>query len=429
MSQKPMTLRRSVQAVRRYKALIGAAVAIGVVCGAGYALLVPPTLTSNALVILPQPKPNIATQTLIAGSVPVFLGALPTLGSGESLETLQKKISVTDLTPNAIQVSAVDKTAALAEKDANAVAASYISYTGSSKSPVGAVVAHVLVSATMATGTSPTVSDVTDGGIGALAGALIGFLVALARIGADRRLRTRDDIASTVGVSVLASVPIEYPAEAAAWLRLLENYQPGAEQSWQLRRVLDRLGATGRGAGNHSLFITVLSLSADNKAFALGPHLAAFAASMGIQTMLVLGPQQGPDGLAELRAAYATASASSSQRLGNLRIVVGDATDSGWQHPGAELTIAVLGVDGSAPLVPSTVRASRTILGVSAGAVTAEQLARAAAAASDVGSRVAGVIVVDPDPDDASSGLVPNLARQDRRRLPTLVNGAVTEIR
>ena len=38
--------------------------------------------------------------------------------------------------------------------------------------------------------------------------------------------------------------------------------------------------------------VAVLSLSSDPGAFALGPQLAVFAASLGIPTALVIGPQQ-----------------------------------------------------------------------------------------------------------------------------------------
>ena len=51
--------------------------------------------------------------------------------------------------------------------------------------------------------------------------------------------------------------------------------------------------------------LAVLSLSSDPKALALGPQLAVFAASLGIPTALVIGPQQDANATATLRAACA----------------------------------------------------------------------------------------------------------------------------
>jgi Mrp family chromosome partitioning ATPase len=45
-----------------------------------------------------------------------------------------------------------------------------------------------------------------------------------------------------------------------------------------------------------------------------------------------------------------------------------------------------------------------TVLVVSAGFATAEQLARAAMLAADSGSMVMGIIVADPDPADQTTG-------------------------
>ena len=53
--------------------------------------------------------------------------------------------------------------------------------------------------------------------------------------------------------------------------------------------------------------LAVLSLSSDRNALALGPQLAVFAASLGIPTALVVGPQQDANATATLRAACAAA--------------------------------------------------------------------------------------------------------------------------
>ena len=58
-------------------------------------------------------------------------------------------------------------------------------------------------------------------------------------------------------------------------------------------------------------------------------------------------------------------------------------------------------------------RATATVLGVSAGAATAEQLARVAASAAADGRDIAGILVADPDPADHTTGRLPQLARPD----------------
>jgi hypothetical protein len=95
--------------------------------------------------------------------------------------------------------------------------------------------------------------------------------------------------------------------------------------------------------------------------------------------------------------------------------------------PGAALTVVVAVVDADAPRVDATMRATATILGVSAGAATAEQLARVAASTADDGREIAGILVADPDPADHTTGRLPQLTRPAHRKAPTRVTGAPTE--
>ena len=71
---------------------------------------------------------------------------------------------------------------------------------------------------------------------------LVGAVIALAVGRHDRRLRERDEIADSIGVSVLASFPVAHPSDAAGWIKLLEDYKPGALHAWQLRQALHYLG-------------------------------------------------------------------------------------------------------------------------------------------------------------------------------------------
>jgi hypothetical protein len=79
--------------------------------------------------------------------------------------------------------------------------------------------------------------------------------------------------------------------------------------------------------------------------------------------------------------------------------------------------------------MPDTLRTSATVIGVSAGAASAEQLARAAVVAAADGREVTGILVADPDEDDQTTGRIPHLARPVRRRMPNRLRGIVTEIR
>ena len=107
----------------------------------------------------------------------------------------------------------------------------------------------------------------------------------------------------------------------------------------------------------------------DPRALALGPQLAIFAASQGIPTALVIGPQQDATVTAALRTACA-ASATSSKRPGQLRVLVSD-SDAEVQRDVA-LTVVVAAVDSRSPQVPDRIGTTAAVLGVSAGTATAD---------------------------------------------------------
>lgn len=457
MSGQALDLRRSAQIVRRHRILVGAVTALGLLAGAGYAVYKPPMLTSDTLVVVPYAagvdiggsanggsangsSPNgssadyIATQVVIAHSDPVLSGALPHVGTAMSLATLRDRVQVEGLTTNVISISAKGRSAAQAETTANAVTRSYVSYLGSASSPFGQMQARVLESATTPTGTPLYIRLLETGGIGLLAGGLIGAIIALAMGRGDRRLRERDQIADSIGVPVLASVSAEHPRDAAGWAKLFGHYQPGAVDAWRLRKALHQLGLAGgnpadpgdsRAGTGYSL--AVLSLSSDPRALALGPQFAVFAASLGIPTALVAGPQQDENATATLYAACAAVLAQPGQP-GNLRVTVSD-HDKVSESTEAVLTVVVAVVDSQDPRVANTMHANTTVLGVSAGAATAEQLARVATSAAAGGRDIAGILVADPDPADQTTGRMPQVARPGQRSMPTRMHRAATETR
>ena len=68
--------------------------------------------------------------------------------------------------------------------------------------------------------------------------------------------------------------------------------------------------------------------------------------------------------------------------------------------------MAVVVIDGQDPRVPPTAPTSATVLGVSAGGATAEELARVATAAAADGRDIYGILVANPDADDQTTGRI-----------------------
>jgi capsular polysaccharide biosynthesis protein len=446
MTDQALDLRRSAQIVRRHKVLMGVIVALGLLAGGAYAVLYPPTLTSTALVVLPQtsaaadgaaatanggPDPYTATQEVIADSTQVLSDALPEVRPVMSLDELRHDVQIGSLTPYILSVTAKSRVAADAEATANAVASSYVNFIGSASSAVGRVSAQVLQPAISAGGTAPLEQLIIYVLAGAIGGALIGVIVSLAISRSDRHLRERDEIANSVGIPVLASFPVSHPTNAAGWTKLLEGYKPEALPALQLRRALQQLQIAAHnrnnGSENGRWSIAVLSLSSDPGAIALGPQLAVYAASQGIPTALVIGQQQDVGAVAALRTACAARSPSSSKRPDYLQVVVSDGHAAVRRD--VLLTVVVLVVDDRSPQVPDTTRTTATVLGVSAGVATAEQLARVAVGVDTADREVTGILVADPDPADQTTGRLPQLARREQWRMPTRMTGITTEIR
>src|SRR5215471_4582163 len=76
VSEQPLDLRRSMQIVRRHKAVVATFAALGLLAGVGYGVVRPPMLTSSALVALPPSIHDTATQVVVASSERVLADAL-----------------------------------------------------------------------------------------------------------------------------------------------------------------------------------------------------------------------------------------------------------------------------------------------------------------------------------------------------------------
>ena len=74
-------------------------------------------------------------------------------------------------------------------------------------------------------------------------------------------------------------------------------------------------------------------------------------------------------------------------------------------------------------------RTTRTVIALSAGTVTAEELARLAVAITADDRTIDGIVVTDPDPFDRTIGRVAQSQRRSGSRLPTLLTGTARRTR
>ena len=429
MSDQPLDLRRSMQVIRRHWIAVTAIALLGLAAGAGYTEYKPPMLTSTATVQLSTSNvATMASQVVIADSDTVLATALPHVAPQMTLTQLHSLVKVSSLTASFLSITASGKTARDAEQTAGAVRNSYLQWAAAhGRSYKMAANGFGLVSS--ATGPSKISTMIFTGVIGAVIGLILGVIGALALSRRDRRLRLRDEIADAIGVPVLASLPVVHANDAAHWSRLLDDYEPGVADAWRLRNALQYLGLfnpkypTARHHGGQS--VTVLSLSTDKRALALGPQIAAFAASLGVSTVLVIGRQEDASVTATLRVAC---TAQPPKRGGNLRVIVADHDDPDMELD-ATLTVIVSVVDGRSPSVAAAAPSSVTVLGVTSGTTTAEQLARVATSAATHGSSIDGLFIADPDPADPTTGRIPQLVRPARNSQPTRLSGIQTETR
>jgi hypothetical protein len=421
-----MDFRRFLMAVRQHKAVVAVAAVLGLGLGIGYTVVAPPLLASRALVELQLPGAGpvdpIQTQVLLAGSEPVLTAAGQAVVPSLSLTVMERRVTVSSLTPNVLAITGHARTPSTAEALANAVAGSYLAYIKAHHASSGVVGGQVVEPAATATGSLGR-TRAEYAGLGLLIGLLVGMLIALALSRTDKRLRRRDDIARAIGVPVLASIAVRRPSDATGWTRLFESYEPTAVDAWSLRKALRQLGLPDyEGSGNTGASLTVISLSSDRGALSLGPQIAAFAAELGIHTTLVVGPELS-------QGVSATLAAACSNRAPALGRPFSTRLADGADHKSdAAFTVIVTVADYRDPQVRPTMGTTATVLAVSTGTVTAEQLARVAVSAASDGRDISGIIVADPDPTDPTTGRLPELERPVQRRMPTRVTG-FTEFR
>src|SRR5262249_10139857 len=151
--------------------------------------------------------------------------------------TLQSRVQVSSLTTGVIEITAEAKTGDDAQELAAAVSRAYAQLLVQKSNLGGKARAHGLGPAPP-TGTTLRTAAIERGSLGGLIGALLGVIVAVAVGRSDRRLRERDEIAGSIGIPVLASIPVVHPSDTAGWTRLLKEYEPAVVHAWNLRKVL-----------------------------------------------------------------------------------------------------------------------------------------------------------------------------------------------
>lgn len=414
MKEQPLDLRESLAILRRRWKTLAVVALIGLCGGFAYGFLQASQPRATALVLLPASTgsstsasaTDMPSQVIIATSAAVLGPVAKSLSI--PFAHLQREVSVTAASGNVLRIAVRAPRAAEAVQAANAVAKQYMGYT-KSKAAVGGPT-YVIQPGTLAVVSSPTSRGLKTGLIGLAVGLLLGTIVVLVRSRRDHRLRRRDQIAAAIGIPVLASLEAESCVSVADWSRLLERFETSAAAAWTLRRVLRNLvPADFEG----ELSIRVISFAGDKAALAAGPQLALFAAASGLPTRLA------PDDDGALDMLVTACAAIRSSNYSGPLLTFGTKEET-WYSPTrrsarwdddatvteTQLVVSVSAVDRAQPQLTTFV--GPTILSVSSGFPIVEDLARVALASTRSGLGIDGIVVVNPDPNDGTVGLVPD---------------------
>jgi hypothetical protein len=282
----------------------------------------------------------------------------------------------------------------------------------------------VVQPATDARGLSPLMRLLIWAPLAAVVFTILAAVVLLAAARRDPRLRLRDEIADAVGSPVLAAVRSMPQQSVAGWSTLLETYEATPVEEWAFRRILRGVLPADRkavsripGKVDHPTSLTLISLSGDGRGLAIGPQLAAFASSLGITTRLITAG--GHEWVAAALWAACAAEYEAPLRSG---LHIGDVP------PGEaiDMTITLVLVDRVHPNLAEVPASAATILSVAAATATEQELARVTVAVDDVGRRIDGIVVADPDQADQTSGRHTMDERSRRPVLPTRLTGVVS---
>ncbi len=265
--------------------------------------------------------------------------------------------------------------------------------------------------------------------LGALIGLVIAVLVALVRARLDSRLRSRDDIARAVGAPVLTSLSVKQPRRVTDWQHLLDVWKPTFATRAVLSALLEDLAIVSRGAPQAGRMhepgramngsgadvtpsilvmgveVTVTVLAGDVCAQAISVELVASAAGLGIPVTFGVRSDRPP--VDDLVTAIRLRNASPESQRENLLTPEGRLSPDPSER---RLTVHLAVVDPGAAYeddgswhfagdIPG-----ESLLIVSAGYASAQQIAEAAEIAAQDHLRLVGVVVVNPDAGDMTTG-------------------------
>jgi hypothetical protein len=163
----------------------------------------------------------------------------------------------------------------------------------------------------------------------------------------------------------------------------------------------------------------VLTLAGDSPALAVGPQFASLAASTGTVTQLVTA--QHHESANALWAACASLPPDSQPRPG---LWVDTRPDA---RPSVQLIVYLAVTNRQRPeLYLDRVDRAVTLLAVTSGAATADELAKVALAADGAGHPIDRIIVVDADPLDRTTGRLLPIERAQQVPLPVLMTGSTS---
>jgi hypothetical protein len=173
MSEQAPDLPRSVQIIGRYRSLIGLVALLGALAGVVFAALNPPTSSSQTLMVFSPP--TCPAGAMCGGPMfsPAYIGPM-------LLKQFPSGVQVKPVTGDIVSIKADAATAAQAAALAQAAAQSYI-VDASSLPYMGEYASvQVLQPATSATATTTLKQVAGDALLGAVLGALLGIIAALA---------------------------------------------------------------------------------------------------------------------------------------------------------------------------------------------------------------------------------------------------------
>ncbi len=382
-------------------------------------------LSDQILQIAVQPPVGTSAVRLanaVAASYVDYIDQLETTSDGPAVSTLQHEASLLDQQINDLQTQINTVTSRISSEGASSAAgqqdtdllASLRSQQNQVSLQLNSVTTQI-ASAELASGSTEGATRILQkaalqppskyrlpveaGVIGFGIGLLGGTAFVLIRLQRGHRLRLRDEIARAAGAPVIASIEAPSCTTPSAWRELLDG-PPRATTEWALRHVLHSLqkGNGGRTA------VRVIAFAGDSPALATGPRLALHAATSGTPTALVAedSGELEDRSLEPLRAAFTGAKPAGSGLPFAMR-------SSKVDDDSPQLLISLVVFNGNTPTLERSDAVN--LLSISPNFATADELAALALVAADNGSVLDGVVVVNPDPNDSTTGQLTDAAR------------------